>query len=115
MMMALDSSVGDWRRASASWGRQPIARIMRLTTIASTGFLMKMSVKSFTDIFIKKPVLAIVVSLMILAIGWRPQDALALRQSPTLESSAIIITTVYVGASAETVRGFITTPIEQAV
>ncbi|MFN0133672.1 MAG: efflux RND transporter permease subunit [Phycisphaerales bacterium] len=71
--------------------------------------------RSFTDIFIKKPVLAIVINLIILAIGWRSIDALAVRQYPRLESSAIVITTVYVGASAETVRGFITTPIEQAV
>jgi len=69
----------------------------------------------FTDIFIKKPVLAIVVSLMILAVGWRSISALGVRQYPTLESSAIVISTVYVGASAETIRGFITTPIEQVV
>lgn len=69
----------------------------------------------FTDIFIKKPVLAIVVSVMILAVGWRSISALGVRQYPTLESSAIVITTVYVGASAETIRGFITTPIEQVV
>lgn len=71
--------------------------------------------KSFTDIFIKKPVLAIVINLIILAVGWRSIDALAVRQYPRLESSAIVITTVYVGASAETVRGFITTPIEKVV
>jgi multidrug efflux pump len=70
---------------------------------------------SLTDIFIKKPVVAIVVNLLILAIGWRSIDALAVRQYPRLESSAIVITTVYIGASAETVRGFITTPIERAV
>lgn len=71
--------------------------------------------RSFTDIFIKKPVLALVVNLIILAVGWRSIDSLAVRQYPRLESSAIVISTVYVGASAETVRGFITTPIEQAV
>ncbi len=71
--------------------------------------------RSLTDIFIKKPVLAIVVNLIILAVGWRSIDALAVRQYPRLESSAIVITTVYVGASAETIRGFITTPIEQVV
>lgn len=71
--------------------------------------------RSFTDIFIRKPVLAIVINLLILAIGWRSIDALAVRQYPRLESSAIVITTVYVGASAETVRGFITSPIEQVV
>ncbi|MBA4039450.1 MAG: multidrug efflux protein [Planctomyces sp.] len=71
--------------------------------------------RSFTDIFISKPVLAIVVSLMIVAVGWRSIGALAVRQYPRLESSAVVITTAYVGASAETVRGFITTPIEQVV
>jgi multidrug efflux pump len=71
--------------------------------------------KSFTDIFIKKPVLAIVVNLIILAVGWRAISSLPVRQYPRLESSAIIITTVYIGASAETVRGFLTTPIEKAV
>lgn len=71
--------------------------------------------KSFTDIFIKKPVLAIVINLIILAVGWRSIDSLAVRQYPRLESSAVVITTVYFGASAETIRGFITTPIEQAV
>lgn len=71
--------------------------------------------KSFTDIFIRKPVLAVVINLMILAIGWRSISALPVRQYPRLESSAIIITTAYIGASAETVRGFITTPIEKAV
>lgn len=71
--------------------------------------------KSFTDIFIRKPVLAVVINLMILAVGWRAISALPVRQYPRLESSAIIITTAYIGASAETVRGFITTPIEKAV
>ncbi len=71
--------------------------------------------RTLTDIFIRKPVLAIVVNLIILAVGWRSISSLAVRQYPKLESSAIVITTVYVGASAETVRGFITTPIEQVV
>ena len=71
--------------------------------------------KSFTDIFIKKPVLAIVINLIILAVGWRSISSLPVRQYPRLESSAIIITTAYIGASAETVRGFLTTPIEKAV
>ncbi len=71
--------------------------------------------RSFTDIFIRKPVVAVVINLIILAVGWRSIGALAVRQYPRLESSAIVITTVYVGASAETVRGFLTTPIEKAV
>ena len=71
--------------------------------------------KSFTDIFIKKPVLAVVVNLIILAVGWRAISGLPVRQYPRLESSSIVIKTTYFGASAETIRGFITTPIERAV
>ncbi len=59
--------------------------------------------------------MALVVNLIILGVGWRSISALAVRQYPRLESSAIVISTVYAGASAETIRGFITTPIEQAV
>ncbi|MBY0113362.1 MAG: efflux RND transporter permease subunit [Phycisphaerales bacterium] len=68
-----------------------------------------------TDIFIKKPVVAIVINLIILALGWRSISSLPVRQYPRLESSAIIINTAYIGASAETIRGFVTTPIEKAV
>jgi multidrug efflux pump len=71
--------------------------------------------KSLTDIFVKKPVLAIVVNLVILAVGYRAISSLPVRQYPRIESSSIVITTAYIGASAETVRGFITTPIEKAV
>lgn len=70
---------------------------------------------SITDIFIKRPVLAIVVNLIIIAIGLRALGGLPVRQYPRIESSSIVITTAYIGASAETVRGFITTPIEKAV
>ena len=71
--------------------------------------------RSLTDIFIKSPVLAIVLNIVIVAIGWRAIGALPIRQYPRIESSSIIITTAYIGASAETVRGFITTPIERVV
>ncbi len=71
--------------------------------------------KSLTDIFIRKPVLAIVLNVFILAVGWKAIWQLPVRQYPRLESSAIIISTAYIGASAETVRGFVTTPIEKAV
>ncbi len=70
---------------------------------------------SFTDIFIKHPVLAIVVNLVILLVGWRALNTLPVQQYPQIESSSILITTVYTGASAETVRGFLTTPIERVV
>jgi multidrug efflux pump len=71
--------------------------------------------RSFTDIFIRHPVLAIVVNLVILLVGLRAAFKLPVQQYPKLESATVQITTVYTGASAETVRGFLTTPIEQAV
>src|SRR5437762_2828880 len=71
--------------------------------------------RSFSDVFIKHPVLAVVVNLMILLVGWRALNTLPVQQYPQIESSSILITTVYTGASAETVRGFLTTPIERVV
>jgi len=71
--------------------------------------------RKFTDLFIRHPVLALVVNLVIVLIGWRSISALPIQQFPQIESSSVIITTVYTGASAETVRGFLTTPIERAV
>src|SRR5215211_2048791 len=71
--------------------------------------------KSFTDIFIKHPVLAVVVNLVLVLMGWRALTTLPVQQYPQVESSSVIITTVYYGASAETVRGFLTTPIERSV
>ena len=73
------------------------------------------SPKSFTDIFIVHPVLAIVVNLVILLAGWKALTALPVQQYPKIENSLVVITTVYYGASAETVRGFISTPIERVV
>ena len=71
--------------------------------------------RSFTDIFIKHPVLAVVVNLIIILAGWRALTALPVQQYPQIESSSVLITTVYYGASAETVRGFLSTPIERVV
>ncbi|MGH8759014.1 MAG: efflux RND transporter permease subunit, partial [Burkholderiales bacterium] len=71
--------------------------------------------RSFTDNFIKHPVLAVVVNLVIVLVGWRALTTLPLQQYPKIESSSVIITTVYYGASAETVRGFLSTPIERVV
>src|SRR5687767_2772410 len=71
--------------------------------------------RSFTDIFIKHPVLAIVVNLVIVLMGWRALTTLPVQQYPKIESSSVLITTIYYGASAETVRGFLTTPIERVV
>src|SRR5471032_315216 len=71
--------------------------------------------QAFTDIFIRKPVLAIVVSLVILLAGAQAWRSLTIRQYPRSENASVTIATAYVGASAELVRGFVTTPIEQAV
>ncbi len=68
-----------------------------------------------TDHFIKHPVLATVVNLAIVLVGWRALASLPVQQYPQIESSSVLITTVYYGASAETVRGFLTTPIERVV
>ncbi len=71
--------------------------------------------RAFTDIFITRPVLAIVVNLALVLVGWRALMSLPLQQYPNIESASVVITTVYTGASAETVRGFLTTPIERTV
>jgi multidrug efflux pump len=71
--------------------------------------------RSITDVFIKHPVLAVVVNIVLVLVGWRAITALPIQQYPQLESSSIVITTTYYGAAAETVRGFLTTPIERAV
>ena len=71
--------------------------------------------RSVTDIFIKHPVLAVVVNLVIVLAGLRALMVLPVQQYPKVESSSVVITTIYYGASAETVRGFLSTPIEQVV
>ena len=69
----------------------------------------------FTDLFIRRPVLAIVVNLLIVIAGLHAWHSLNIRQYPRSENSTVSISTVYVGASAELVRGFITTPLERAI
>jgi multidrug efflux pump len=69
----------------------------------------------FTDIFIKRPILSVVVSLLILLIGGAAAFNLPIRQYPKLSNTVVTITTTYPGASPDLMQGFITTPIEQAV
>jgi multidrug efflux pump len=69
----------------------------------------------FTDIFVRRPVLAIVVSLVILIAGFQAIRSLNVRQYPKLESASVTVRTAYVGANADLVRGFITTPLERAI
>ncbi len=70
---------------------------------------------AFTDLFIRRPVLASVVSLLILLIGGVAGLKLQVRQFPQTSNTTITITTTYPGAAADVIKGFITTPIEQAV
>ncbi len=69
----------------------------------------------FTDIFVKRPVLATVVSLLILLAGLQAVFKLPIRQFPEVSDTKIEITTAYAGANADQIKGFITTPLQQAV
>ena len=70
---------------------------------------------TFTDLFIRRPVLAMVINLLIIIAGLQAVRTLNVRQYPRSENAAVTVTTVYVGASAELVRGFITSPLERAI
>ncbi len=70
---------------------------------------------TFTDLFIKRPVLAMVVSLVILIAGLQSIRALSVRQYPRSDIAVVKVTTAYVGANADLVRGFITTPLERVI
>ena len=70
---------------------------------------------NFTDIFIKRPVLATVVSLLILFVGLRSVSLLNVRQYPVSNSAIVTVTTIYTGASADLIEGFITTPLEKQI
>src|SRR6266581_4326587 len=68
-----------------------------------------------TDLFIRRPVLAVVVNLVIVIAGLQAIRTLNVRQYPRSENASVTVTTVYIGASAELVRGFITSPLERAI
>ncbi|MDA8232855.1 MAG: efflux RND transporter permease subunit [Magnetospirillum sp.] len=70
---------------------------------------------NFTDIFIRRPVLATVVSLMILVLGLRAAMSLPVLQYPRTENAVVTVTTTYYGADPQVVAGFITTPLENAI
>jgi multidrug efflux pump len=69
----------------------------------------------FTDLFIKRPVLAIVVNLVILIAGLQAIRSLSVRQYPRSDIAIVQVSTIYVGANADLVRGFITTPLERVI
>ena len=83
---------------------------------------MNEPIKSFTDIFIRKPVLAIVVNLVILIAGGQAiynaiqgTGGFTVRQYPANENSLVTVRTLYIGADADLVRGFVTTPLERVI
>ena len=68
-----------------------------------------------TDLFIRRPVLAIVVNLVILIAGLQSIRSLSVRQFPRTDVAVITVSTAYIGANADLVRGFITSPIERVL
>src|SRR5687768_11813086 len=69
----------------------------------------------FTDLFVKRPVLAIVVNLVILIAGLQSIRSLAVREFPKSDIAVVRVSTAYIGASPDLVRGFITTPLERVI
>ncbi len=70
---------------------------------------------NFTDLFVRRPVLASVVSLLILLVGLRAIFSLEVRQYPETKNTVVTVTTSYPGASSDLIKGFITTPLQQAI
>lgn len=70
---------------------------------------------TFTDLFIRRPVLALVVSLLIVLLGWQAYGQLPLRQFPQMENALITVTTLAPGSSAETVQSYITQPLQKSL
>src|SRR5207244_12175109 len=69
----------------------------------------------FTDLFIRRPVLALVVNLVILIAGLQSIRSLSVRQYPRSDIAVVTVTTAYIGANADLVRGFLTTPLERVI
>ncbi|MGH8312027.1 MAG: efflux RND transporter permease subunit, partial [Gammaproteobacteria bacterium] len=69
----------------------------------------------FTDIFIRRPVLASAISLIILLLGLRAWMGMTVREYPTVTTTVVTVTTAYPGASPETVKSFITSPLQQVI
>jgi len=68
-----------------------------------------------TDLFVRRPVLAMVVNLVILIAGLQAIRSLTVRQFPRSDMANVVVTTAYIGANADLVRGFITAPLERAI
>src|SRR5690606_5034411 len=109
------SSTTRWRRTTRSRRRPATAERPDTATggLALRGRGRGMS--TFTDVFVRRPVLAIVVSAVIVIAGLNAWRELSVRQYPRSDNAVVNVSTVYVGASAEVVRGFVTTAIERAI
>ncbi len=70
---------------------------------------------SFTDLFIKRPVLSIVLNLLIMVLGIRSIELLPIREYPIIQNAVVTVTTAYVGADPDIIAGFITTPLEESI
>ena len=70
---------------------------------------------NFTDLFIRRPVLSIVISLVIFVIGLRAFTELPVRQYPVTTNAVVTVSTAYFGASPDVIAGFITAPLENAI
>ena len=70
---------------------------------------------NFTEIFIRRPVLAMVVNLFLLLAGWQAIQALTVRQYPRTDNAVVTVSVAYPGANADLVRGFVTTPLEREI
>jgi multidrug efflux pump len=70
---------------------------------------------NFTELFVRRPVLATVVNLFLLIIGWQAIQALVVRQYPETQNAVVTVSVAYPGASADLVRGFVTTPLEREI
>ncbi|HOV19463.1 MAG TPA: efflux RND transporter permease subunit, partial [Ottowia sp.] len=70
---------------------------------------------NFTDTFIRRPVLAMVISLLLVVLGLRAAGSLPINQYPKTQNAVVTVTTAYFGADAATVAGFITQPLEAAI
>ncbi|MDR1062733.1 MAG: efflux RND transporter permease subunit, partial [Azoarcus sp.] len=69
----------------------------------------------FTDLFIRRPILSLSVSLLILLTGLASLFSLPVRQYPKMESATIVVTTLFPGATQDVMQGFVTTPIAQSI
>jgi multidrug efflux pump len=69
----------------------------------------------FTDIFIRRPVLAMALSLLVLVLGLRSLYSLPVNEFPHTENAVVTVSTTYFGADAQTIAGFITQPLEAAI